>query len=69
MRLVRLSTLFAVLGIALFAGRGTADFQAVPPTYFCMCYCAGGTIVCVEDTSPACNACATACIGIEGSEM
>lgn len=69
MRLVRLSALFAVLGIALFAGSGKAASMAVPPTYFCMCYCAGGTIVCVEDTSPSCNVCATACQGVGGGDM
>ncbi len=67
MRLARFSALLAIFGIALFAGSSKAA-QAAPTTYFCMCYCAGGTIVCVEDTSPDCNACATACDGVGNNE-
>ncbi len=69
MRLARFTALLAVFGIALFASSGRAT-QSVPiETYFCMCYCAeSGTIVCVEDTSPDCNVCATACDGVGSIE-
>ncbi|HVR97547.1 MAG TPA: hypothetical protein VMW27_13095 [Thermoanaerobaculia bacterium] len=67
MRLIRFSALLAVMVVALFTAQSNA--AQLPPTYFCMCYCAGGTIVCVEDTSPACNVCATACQGVGNNEM
>jgi hypothetical protein len=70
MRLARFTALLAVFGIALFASNGRAAETVVfPTTYFCMCYCAeSGTIVCVEDTSPDCNVCATACDGVGSIE-
>ena len=69
MRLVRLSALAAVLGLTLFANVGKAQVQTLPTTYFCMCYCSGGYLVCVADTDPNCSACLTACTGVGPQEM
>ena len=64
MKLVRLSALVAVFGVALLVNAGReAQAQGIVPidSYFCMCYCPDGTIVCLEDDSPDCGVCATAC--------
>jgi hypothetical protein len=64
MKLVRLSALVAIFGTALVMSFGReAQAQGISPidTYFCMCGCPDGTIVCLEDDSPDCGVCATAC--------
>lgn len=68
MKLLRLSALAAVLGMAAFANVGSA-IQAAPTQYFCMCYCSGGYVVCVADTDPNCSVCAKACDGVGPQEM
>jgi len=69
MRLLRLSALAAVLGIAAFANVGTAQTMVMPVEQFCMCYCPGGYIVCVADTDGKCSVCATACNDVGPQDM
>lgn len=64
-KLVRLSALLAVSGIALFASSSNAAGKpgvVVMPIneYYCMCACPDGTIICLVDDSPDCGVCATA---------
>jgi hypothetical protein len=68
MKLLRLSALAAILGMAAFANVGSA-VQAFPTQYFCMCYCSEGYAVCLVDTDPNCSVCAKACDGVGPQEM
>lgn len=64
MKLVRLAALAAVFALALFVNAGR-EAQAQGGigigSVFCMCACPDGTVICVEDDSPDCGVCATAC--------